>query len=51
VRGWIYGRLPLSKSKKNMSSACDFQNVLENFGVEILNKLSCVKIFLRNISL
>jgi len=25
--------------------------VLENFGVEILNNLNCVKIFLKNISL
>jgi hypothetical protein len=37
--------------KKNMSGARDPKNVLENFGVEILNNLNCVKIFVRNISL
>jgi hypothetical protein len=40
MRVWIFGRLPLPMSKKNMSSACDLQNVLENVGLEILNYLT-----------
>jgi hypothetical protein len=33
----------LSKAKNNASSAVDLWNVLENFGMEILNTLNSVK--------